>query len=53
VTSSYTFGFSGALSGGVIPGMVTYGIAIQGRNDNSVNTVLVTGGSTTFPVTLR
>jgi hypothetical protein len=51
VGTPYTLRFSGALSGGVISGTVTYAIANQGSNpDGGTNNQ---NGSTTFPVTLR
>lgn len=53
-TSTYTFAFSGSLSGGVITGTVTYGLAGQGSGVNEGGSfTTVFNGSTTFPVTLR
>lgn len=53
-TSTYTFAFSGSLSGGVITGTVTYGLAGQGSGVNEGGSFTTAfNGSTTFPVTLR
>ena len=50
LTNTFTFAFSGALSGGAISGMVTYAITGQGNTDCCTTTH---NGLATFPVTLR
>jgi hypothetical protein len=53
-TSTYTLAFAGSLSGGVITGTVTYGLAGQGSGSNAGGSfTTVFNGSTTMPVTLR
>ena len=54
-TSTATHGFSGALSGGVISGMVTHAFTGQSAGVNTIGGPLMTTdlGSTTFSVTLR
>ena len=49
-TSTVTHRFSGALSGGVISGMVTFAFTGQGSNPG---TSVTDSASTTYPVTLR
>ncbi len=52
-TSTDTYAFSGALSGGVISGMVTSAFTAQGGVGPGPNGTVTQSASTTFPVTLR